>query len=259
MALVNTCSHVLIGGYDISADLTDINVNKGSEQLDATTFGQDTRIKKGGLKTGTIDGGGYVNLGSSLSDPALFANVGVDNTLVTVFVNGITVGSTGNGHSMAGAQANYNFGGSAGVLLPFTFSAETRSDLVQATAAANALVTAWSTDSTGGTVIPISTAGWDTGEKLYAGLHVTAMSTTNAGTTLAVAVQQASSSGAGFTAAAVSRITFTTLSCSHASAWATPITTHSTDQPFWRALITMTCAATTGPTANGLVWLSMQR
>jgi len=168
------------------------------------------------------------------------------------------VGSTHNGHGMASAQANYNFGGASGVLLPFTFSAETRSDLVQAVAASNALVTAWSTDSTGGTIIPVSTAGWDTGEKLYAGLHVTALSTGLANS-VTVAIQQASSSGAGFTGAAVSRLTFSALSCSHASSWKVPITTHSTDQPFWRALITVSTGTSTGANANGLVWLGMQR
>lgn len=255
---VLSCSHILIGGYQLSGDFNEWMVNHGSAQLDRTTFGTQTRLHKSGLLEPSIEAKGFVNLGSSLLDPVLFANVGGASVLVSIFRHGITEGSTNDGFAMAANQAQYNFGGNVGDLLPFDFSAEADSPLVMAVPVWDARATAWSTDSSGGSAYPISTQGWSTGEQLYAGLHVTAMSTGIAGTSVAVVIQQASSSGAGFTAAATARITFSTLSCSKASEFATPIGTHSTDKPFWRALVTVSTGGSTGANANGLVFVSMK-
>lgn len=254
--VVFSCAHVLIGGYDISADLTSVNVNYGSESLDATAMGDGTRKHKGGLRMADLDVAGFVNLGSSLSDPALFGNVGVDNTVVSVFEHGITVGDTDGGRSMAGMQATYGFGGQVGSLLPFTAKAESAGRMGQSVVLWNALSTPWSTDSTGGTIIPISTGGWSSGEQLMAWAHITAVSTA-LGNDISIAIQQASSSGAGFTAAAVNRLTFNGYTCK-AGVAATPITTHSTDQPFWRAMVTITSGTSTGASASGLIAVGMQ-
>ena len=256
--VVLSCSHILVGGYEFSGDFNEWMVNHASGQLDRTTFGTLTRLHKSGLFTPAIEAKGFVNLGSSLLDPVLFSNVGGPGVLVSIFRHGITEGSTNDGFGMQAQQAQYNWGGNVGDLLPFDFAAESDSALVMAVPIWDARATAWSTDSSGGTVYPISTAGWSTGEQLYAGLHVTAMSTGILLTSVAVIIQQASSSGAGFTAAATNRITFSTYSCSKASEFAVPIGTHSTDKPFWRAKVTVSTGASTGANANGLVFVSMK-
>ena len=120
---------VLYDGLDLRSDLNQVAIEDGVESLDATVFGNDTRVHKGGLRTSRVTMRGYVQYGALLVDPQLFDRVGADaDHLVHLFPDGITEGSTstGSGYAMKAMSASYTVGGSVGDLLPFDFAAEGR-------------------------------------------------------------------------------------------------------------------------------------
>jgi len=254
MAQVQTGTKVLVGPLDISCDLHTATINHASEMLDQTTFCNTTRSHLGGLFVSSVDAQGYVNLGSSLSDPMLFGAVSVPSSLVSVWPTGIQVGSTmQTGRGFLSVIANYDFGGSVGSVLPFTFKAESEGDMIRTVTLDNALSSAWST--TPNTSAAANLAHCSTGERLYAGLHVTALST-SLGASISGVIQAASSSGF---ASSNTRITFSAQTCK-AGTFATPILASalSTDQPFLRSVITVSTGTSTGAAASGVVWVGVQ-
>ena len=52
---------LFIDDTELDAQLADLSVNYKAEMLDATTFGNDTRIHKGGLFLADMAGKGYAN------------------------------------------------------------------------------------------------------------------------------------------------------------------------------------------------------
>lgn len=251
--VVATCSHWLIGGYDFSADLTGLNINYGSEGQDGTTMGLGTRKIVGGLKVSSVEARGYLNLGSSQNEPILFNNVGVDGVLATVFPDGINVGSTNlSGYGFASMQGEMSFSANIGALVPFSFKGMSAGRMVKATPLENWLSTALSTGANTGVSYFLGHAA--TSEALYAGLHITAVSTA-LGTSATAVIQAASSSAGG---GATARVTFTAQS-TKGSQVATPIqpSAMSTDQPWYRVVVTQSTGSSTGAQSNGLVWMSI--
>ena len=111
---------ILAGGFDLSGDHNGITVDLKAEMLDETAFGDSTRIHKGGLTVADISGKGNWDAAAGHVDRILFDLVGVDDTVVTVFPNGITEGTlTLMGFSVKGVVEHYNVGGDVGTLLPF--------------------------------------------------------------------------------------------------------------------------------------------
>lgn len=116
-------ARVFVDGYDVTGDHAEIGVTFAAEMLDETTFGDDTRINKGGLTTTDVNGSGYWNSAAGGVDRVLFGIVGTDDKIITVFADGLTEGSvTDKGFAMKGVVSEYNVGGSVGALLPFTFA-----------------------------------------------------------------------------------------------------------------------------------------
>lgn len=256
--VIFTCGHALIDAYDFSAQFTELTVNRSSEALDASTMGSATRKHKGGVKDVSITGKGFLNLGSSLMDPVLFGAMGEDAKLVTVFLNGIpaVACSTAGGYAMPSVSVINPIGGSYGQLLPFDLNLQSQHDLVHAVVLDNALSTVWSTGVNNGTAIPLSTSGMSTDEKLYGGMHITALSTGIVSNGISAVIAAASSSGFG---SSNTRITFSAKTCKSGT-WATPIVSSalSTDQPFVRAVITVATGTSTGYQASGLIWVGHQ-
>lgn len=120
-ALVYKDAVILIGGYDITAELNELSIELGAEMLDATVFGSDTRINRGGLKTGKFSMGGLATFASDLAADVVFENVGADNSQCAVFPAGVTEGSP-TGYAMRGVIGELTIGGAVGVLTPFTFA-----------------------------------------------------------------------------------------------------------------------------------------
>jgi len=258
-----TCAHCLVGGYDFSGQFTELLVNRSSESLDASTMGNQTRKHKGGVRDASITGKGYLDLESSGFDPVIFGGIGTDATLVTAFVNGIpnVACSTQGGYSVSGVSVKHVMGGSYGVLLPFDLDIKSQSELVQAVVLHNCLSTSYgscamSTDGVTEVTVPLSTDGIAADAKLYAGFHITTLSTGIVGNGISAVIAAASSSGF---ATSTNRITFSAKTCKSGT-WATPIAKSalSTDQPFYRALITVATGTSTGYTGTGLIWAGLQ-
>lgn len=256
--VVLTCAHLLIGGYDFSAQFQELMVTPGAEMLDASSFGSDYRKKKGGIQTGTITGKGKLNLGSSLIDPVLFGKVGVGGDIMTAFFDGITAGSTVAAFSMNALSVKYNLGGTFGTLLSFDVEGQSQSRLVPAVVLDNAMVSAWSTDSSGGTVVHLPSCSVSS-EMLYGGFHVTALST-GLGVTITGTITANSSSGySGSNPLGTTRLSFVAQSCK-AGTFAVPIpaSSLSSDQPFYRSLIVLSTGTSTGPSASGLLFMGLE-
>lgn len=127
-SVVLTNAKILLAGYDLSGDFNQIALEYQAESLDATVFGNTSRVRQGGLKTSRATGAGFWQAGNNAVDPVLFDNVGVDDTVLMVFPGGITEGSTstGSGYMQKVTTGRYGFGGAVGELLPFTIEVEGR-------------------------------------------------------------------------------------------------------------------------------------
>ncbi len=92
------------------------------------------------------------------------------------------------------------------------------------------------------------------GQKLYAGLHLTSASLGTTARMLAMLIQSATASGFGSPA---TRVTFTRSTVLGAE-WGTPVGSLSTEHTWWRAQWTLSTAASTGGTWKGLAWMGFK-
>lgn len=128
MADVLTNAKIFFGGYEFSSKFNQVALEYGAESLDATKFGDSSRVQQGGLKTSRVTGGGFWEAGVGLVDEVMFDSIGLADAVVIVFPDAITEGatSTGAGFMFKVTEARYTLGGAVGVLTPFTFEAEGR-------------------------------------------------------------------------------------------------------------------------------------
>ena len=116
-------ARILLDGFDLSGNFTDLNVEHSAEMLDRTTMGASTRIRRGGLLVSDVSGSGYYEDDLNGAADAIFNLNGTSDTLVTVFANGINEGtSTDMGFAMKGVVERLDFSESAGGLLGFEFA-----------------------------------------------------------------------------------------------------------------------------------------
>jgi hypothetical protein len=119
---------MFVDDTQIDSQLTELAVNYKAEMLDVTTFGNDYRIKAGGLKLADIQAKGFFD-GSGVTqiDGLLFRDVGVDDAIFTMFPDGIVEGSVSNfGYAMKGVVESLSIGGAVGTMLPLSLSAQSR-------------------------------------------------------------------------------------------------------------------------------------
>lgn len=131
MAIVFTNAKVFLGGVELTAQFNQIALDWSAESLDATAFGDTTRIKRGGLEVAAAQGRGFYQScepGAGLPDPALFDGVGLADEVLTIFPDSIVEGSTstGAGFAFKVMQSQFNLSGAVGEILPFDFAAEGR-------------------------------------------------------------------------------------------------------------------------------------
>ena len=113
---------IFVDGYELSGDFNEIAMDYSAEMLDETSFGDSTRIRKGGLKIVDVSGGGNWNGDAGTVGRILFDIVGTDDKVISVFANGVTEGTTTDkGFSTKGVVSEFNIGDSVGTLLPFDF------------------------------------------------------------------------------------------------------------------------------------------
>ena len=119
---------LLFGGYDVSGDFNQVELSNEAEALDATVFGNTSRVKKGGLKIASVRGAGYWQAGANAVDPVFHESLSLADAVVMLFPDGITEGSTatGAGYMFKSTLSKYSVAGSVGDHLPFTVEAEGR-------------------------------------------------------------------------------------------------------------------------------------
>ena len=122
-------AEIYLGGVELTAQFNQVSLSHEAESLDATVFGNATRVKRGGLKVSAAQGAGFFQAdGANAVDPILFDGVGVSDAVLTLFPGPIIEGSTstGAGYSFKVVQTRFNHGGAVGDIYPFTFEAEGR-------------------------------------------------------------------------------------------------------------------------------------
>jgi hypothetical protein len=165
LALIN--AKILLAGYDFSAQANALALEYAAEMIDATTFGQTTRINKGGLKSivGSVAGHWDASATNSV-DPVLFARVGGADQPVILSPDGGEVGERA--YLFRAIHSEYSLGGELGGLLPFDLKMEGAGGqpLIQGAMLFNGSATG----DAGGTPVELGALG--TGQYLYGALEV---------------------------------------------------------------------------------------
>jgi len=119
---------IFIDGYDLSSAHSDLTLAFSSEMQDETTFGDDTRINRGGLQVVSVSGSGFwENTAPNLVDDAYFGLMGTDDKVVSLYATGVTVGdSSPGGFAFKGVVSEFSVGGGVGGLLTFNVTIEGR-------------------------------------------------------------------------------------------------------------------------------------
>ena len=98
-SIIYTDAKLFIGGFNLSADHNELGLDYAAEMQDITTFGDDTRVRTGGLDTATITGSGFWNGGTNNADQAFFdftgANYNIGNTVGDMMNFSVTAESAG--------------------------------------------------------------------------------------------------------------------------------------------------------------------
>jgi hypothetical protein len=120
--------NIFIDGYDLSTAHSEITLNYSAEMQDETSFGDETRINKGGLEVVNVTGSGFwENAAPNLVDDAYFGLMGTDDKVVSLYANGITDGeSAPGGFAFKGVISEFSVGGGVGELLTFNVTIEGR-------------------------------------------------------------------------------------------------------------------------------------
>ena len=161
----------LIGGRDFSGYLNSVTLDHSVELLDATVFqtGLAARDRLPGLRNTELNHSGFWD---SPADEDLFNSIGVEDTVVSMTPDDGAAGDIVYMFTMD--TGSYNPGGSVGEILAFNVTGQGTGPLIRGLIDLN--LAARTTTGNG--------AGRDLGtllasEKLYAILHVTAVSGTN--------------------------------------------------------------------------------
>ena len=121
---------IFVDGYNLSADHSELSLNYSAEMQDETSFGDSTRIRKGGLQVVQVSGSGFWdNASDSLVDDCFFGLMGTDDKTITLFPHGITAGAStlpGKGYAFKGVVSEFSWGDSVGSLLTFNITIEGR-------------------------------------------------------------------------------------------------------------------------------------
>jgi hypothetical protein len=133
--LVYTNAKIEVNGVDLSAHASEVSLNYASEMQDETAMGDDTRIRKGGLKDWSVDVTFHQDFAAAKVDATLFSVVG---TTVCVELRPQNICSTviNPTYSGIGIIESYNpLGGAVGALLDAPVTIQSASTLARATAA----------------------------------------------------------------------------------------------------------------------------
>lgn len=232
------------GGFDLSGHIQGIAFDAMVEMQDDTVLGNTARSNAPGLDDFALQHEGLWSAGVGLPDTVLTSQQGLADVLATVAPVDGDAGSLA--YFMRTTQGLYAPSGVVGELFRFSVSLSASGGIgaVRGTILLNG--TADSTDD--GTAFELGAVG--ASGKLYAGLHVLAVSGTNP--TLDVIVE--SDTQEDFLDDPTTRITFAEASAV-GSEWATPVSGAITDE-WWR--VGWTLGGTSSPSFDVVVVVGIQ-
>lgn len=136
MATINfRNAYFWLQGVDLSADVESITLNYGSEMLDETAMGDDTRVNKGGLKTWSIDFNVHQDYATT-SDPdaVIWPLVGTTTCFEIRTNNSCTTGTNPAWYGIGVIESYAPVGGSVGSLLDAAGTIQSAGSITRATA-----------------------------------------------------------------------------------------------------------------------------
>ena len=213
-----------MAGRDFSGQINALALAHGADVKDAPVFGDKGIRRLSGLADIALSHAGFFD--AATVDADLHAIIGVDNVPVTAAPNDGAEGKPA--YIFQAAHGSYAPGAEVGELFGYAVTAvgSGGDKLVKGTILGNGVETA----TGNGTAFQVGAVGAT--QKLYAALHVFAVS----GTTPTLDVTVESDDASGF-ASAVTRITFVQKTAVGAE-WATPIAGAITDD-WWRIAFTI--------------------
>jgi len=167
-AFTLTNQKLFLGGYNLTGVTNAIALEYAAELKDATVYGADTRINKGGLKTVQLQAEGFYD--AAAVDSPVFTNIGVADTPISILAEGNTDGDIG--YFFKALAGQYTMGESVGEMLKYSLGAGARSALVKGQVLNDSTETA----TGNGTAIQVGAASAT--QTIYAVLHVVASSGT---------------------------------------------------------------------------------
>lgn len=231
MSVVTINPRIWFGQYHLSADHQKAEITAGHEPQDATVFSNTAKNIRGTLPFVELTGEGFMDFAASGVADALRANLNVANIPVTIGMEGAVADTKVTTFLARVLQLQHQ--GSVGTLFPFSLTAKG-----QGTPAVDGVLAGVGskTATANGTEQALGTL--DTGETLYAALHV--MSVSGSSPTLDVIIE---SDATGF-ATPTTRLTFAQKTAA-GSEWLSLAGPVATDD-YWRA--TWTIGGTGTPT-----------
>lgn len=194
--IILTDCHILMGGYDLSGVTNSMSWDYGAEMLDDTVFGTGgTRSTRPGLKTVDITASGFWD---TVLDQGLYPKIGA----VREVMSGAPTSVIGDpSYTIRGVSGTYNpLSGEVGALVPYEINAHAAN-----TPLVRGRLMAIGSKAATGTGAAVTLGAALSTQRIYSGLHVTAV----AGTSIIVTVE--SSVDAPFTTP-VTRLTHATIS-----------------------------------------------
>jgi len=226
---IATDCKLYVDQYDFSSNANSLQMEYNAEILDATAFGDTTRVKAAGLldMKCTVEGF-FESDGSEAPDDVLFANIGVNGTVLTMCPTDGSDGETS--YSVEGVSGQYSplSSNTIGELIRFTANFEGQGgQLVQGTVLKNGTISATGS----GTAYQVGAVSAT--QSVYCILHVTGLSGTDTPT---ITVTISSDDNSGMTSATARKV-FTAATGTTVE-WATPVGGAITDD-YWQATWTV--------------------
>lgn len=156
-------------GFDLSGRINNVSLEHGADAQEATTFGDNTRGYKPGLKTVSAGASGFVDLDGL--DAALFSNIAVGDKAFSFADSTAEGGTIRFFKAMAGS---YKAGGAVGEMFKFDLGAAAQGSLVRGTLMENNTGITANGNGTARELVAVPA-----GKKLVACIHVLAVAGTN--------------------------------------------------------------------------------
>lgn len=235
---------IFLAGYDISGDLNKVTLNHKIEEKDNTVFGATGKGRIAGLSDSSVKVGGFWQADSMAYkiDDILHSKFSAVDEVISIYPQTLEYGKE-YGYSMKCIEAEYSMGGQVGDLFGFDLSAMSNDLLVRN----NLVETGVKTITGAGGSLKLGAVS--STQKVYAGIHVLAISGTNP--TLDIKVQSDDNPSCTSTTDQITMATMTDIG----SQWATPSPGVIADE-YWR--FSFIIGGTSSPSFTIRAWIGIQ-